>query len=94
MKEEREEERELKRDEERERKEQQDKEEQREREATLEKVREECMMNMFKVQMDVFLKHHSTVNEQEQEFLKTQQIRRGENHTEGTYGRTKTGQYF
>ena len=31
-------------------------------------------MNMFKVQMDMFSKHHSTVKEQEQEFLKTQQI--------------------
>ena len=51
-----------------------DKEEQRKREETLEKEREERMMNMFKVQMDMFLKHHSAVKEQEQEFLKTQQI--------------------
>ena len=48
--------------------------EQRKREETLEKEREECMMNMFKVQMDMFLKHHSAAKEQEQEFLKTQQI--------------------
>ena len=32
------------------------------------------MMNMFKVQMDMFLKHHSAAKEQEQEFFKTQQI--------------------
>ena len=32
------------------------------------------MMNMFQVQMDMFLKHHSAAKEQEQEFLKTQQI--------------------
>ena len=51
-----------------------DKEEQRKREETLEKEREERMMNMFKVQMDMFLKHHSAAKEQEQEFLKTQQI--------------------
>ena len=32
------------------------------------------MMNMFKVEIDMFLKHHSMVKEQEQEFLKTQQM--------------------
>ena len=51
-----------------------DKEEQRKREETLEKVKDERMMNMFKVQMDMFLKHHSAAKEQEQELLKTQQI--------------------
>ena len=43
------------------------------------------MMNMFKVQMDMFLKHHSAAKEQEQEFLKAQQIEAGS---------IKTGQYF
>ena len=32
------------------------------------------MLNMFKVQIDMFLKHHSAAKEQEQEFLKTKQI--------------------
>ena len=32
------------------------------------------MMNMFKVQMDMFLKYHFAAKEQEQEFLITQQI--------------------
>ena len=41
----------------------QDKEEQRKREEILEKEREERMMNMFKVQMDMFLKHHSAAKE-------------------------------
>ena len=49
-------------------------------------------MNMFIVQMDMFLKHHSTVKNKKKSFRNT--TVGGENHIEGTYEPTKTGQYF